>query len=127
MSSGLVSGFALRLLFLNLVGLGVQFQCRLFLLVQALIFGVLVGFWVLFFGPCVCCLAALVGYSLGPLGLIIADFGTLVGVRVVMVLRLGLVRLLLLGFWMSFSFSLVTVLPLVLNFLLGPFLLGISL
>ena len=30
MSSGLVSGCALRLLFLNLVGLGVQFQCRLF-------------------------------------------------------------------------------------------------
>ena len=121
MSSGLVSGFALRLLFLNLVGLGVQFQCRLFLLVQALIFGVLVRFWVLFFGPYFCCLAALVGFSLGALGLIIADFGTLVGVRVVMVLRLGLVRLLLLGFWMSFSFSLVTVLPLVLTFLLGPF------
>ena len=56
-----------------------------------------------------------------------ADFGTLVGVRVVMVLRLGLVRLLLLGSWMSFSFSLVTLLPLVLIFLLGLFLLGISL
>ena len=41
MSSGLVSGFVLKLLFLSLVGLGVQFQCRLFLLVQALIFGVL--------------------------------------------------------------------------------------
>ena len=42
MSSGLVSGSVLKLLFLSLVGLGVQFQCRLFLLVQALIFGVLV-------------------------------------------------------------------------------------
>ena len=80
-----------------------------------------------FFGLCVCCLAALVGFYLGALGLIIADFGTLAGVSVVMVLRLGLVRLLLLGFWMSFSFSLVIMLPLVLTFLLGPFLLGISL
>ena len=75
-SSGLVSGFVLRQLFLNLVGLGVQFQCRLFLLVQALIFGVLVGFWVLFFVHFVCCLVALVGFSLGVLGLIMADFGT---------------------------------------------------
>ena len=40
-----MNGFFLRLLFLGLVGLGVPFQCRLFLLVQALIFGVLVGFW----------------------------------------------------------------------------------
>ena len=70
---------------------------------------------------------ALVGFSLGVLGLIIADFGTLVGISVVMVLRLGLVRLLLFGFWMNFSFSLVTVLPLVLTYLLGPFLLGITL
>ena len=30
MNSGLVNGFVLRLLFLSLVGLGVQFQCRLF-------------------------------------------------------------------------------------------------
>ena len=51
-----------------------------------------------FFGPCVCCLEALVGFSLGALGLIIADFGTLAGVNVVMVLRLGLVRLLLFVF-----------------------------
>ena len=80
-----------------------------------------------FFGLCVCCLAALVGFYLGALGLIIADFGTLAGVSVVMVLRLGLVRLLLLGFWMSFSFSSGIVLPLVLTFLLGPFLFGISL
>ena len=39
-----MSGFVLKLLFLSLVGLGVQFQCRLFLLVQALTFGVLVDF-----------------------------------------------------------------------------------
>ena len=44
-----------------------------------------------------------------------------------MVLRLGHVRLLLFGFWMSFSFSLVTLLPLVLTCLLGFFHLGIPL
>ena len=45
MSFGLVNGFLLRKLFLSVGGSGVQFQCRLFLLVQALIFGVLVGFF----------------------------------------------------------------------------------
>ena len=46
----------------------------------------------------------LVGFSLGVLGLIMVVFGILVGKSAVMVLRLGLVRLLLFGFWMSFSF-----------------------
>ena len=70
---------------------------------------------------------ALVGFFLGILGLIIAVFGTLVGISAVRVFRLDLVRLLLFGFWMNFSFSLVTVLSLVLTCLLGFFLLGILL
>ena len=37
--------FVLRVLFLGIGGLDVQFQCRLFLLVQALIFGAPVGFF----------------------------------------------------------------------------------
>ena len=41
----------------------------------------------------VCCLVALVGFSLGILGLVMAVFGTLVGISVVMVLRLDHVRL----------------------------------
>ena len=127
MSSWLVNGFFLRLLFLSLVGLDVQFQCRLFLLVQALIFGVLVGSWVLFFVLYVYCLVALVGFFLEILVLIIAVFGTLVGISAVMVFRPGLVRLLLFGFWMNFSFSLAIVLILVLTCLLGCFLLGILL
>ena len=49
MSCGLVKDFVLRVLFLGIGGLDVQFQCRLFLLVQALIFGAPVGFLELFF------------------------------------------------------------------------------
>ena len=127
MSSGLVNDFVLKVLFLGIGGLDVQFQCRLFLLVKALIFGVPVGFCEPSFVHYVCCLVALVGFSLGILGLVMVVFGTLVGKSAVMVLRPGHVRLLLFGFWMNFSSSLVTVLPLVLTFLLGPFLLGISL
>ena len=63
-----MSGFVLRLLVLSLVGLGVQFQCRLFLLVQALIFGVLVDFWVLFFVLYVCCLVGLGRFLPGSIG-----------------------------------------------------------
>ena len=63
----------------------------------------------------------------GVLGLIMAVFGTLVGISVVMVLRLDHVRLLLFGFGMSFLFYSGTLLPLVLICLLGFFLLGISL
>ena len=43
MSFGLVKGWNWKRLFLDTAGLVAQFQCRLFLLVQALIFGVLVG------------------------------------------------------------------------------------
>ena len=112
-------GFVLRVLFLSIGGLDVQFQCRLFLLVQALIFGAPVGFWVLFFVLCVCYLVVLVGFSL--------VFGILGGRSAVMVLRLGLVRFLLFGFWMSFFFFLGIQLPLVLVCLLGLCLLGIDL
>ena len=69
----------------------------------------------------------LVGFFLGGLVLIIVAFGTLVGENVVMVLLLGLVRLLLFGFWMSFLFFLGILLPLVLVCLLGLYLLDFSL
>ena len=117
----------LRELFLNIGELDVQLQCRLFLLVQALIFGVLVGFLGPFFVPFLCCLVVLEGLFLGVLGLIIVAFGTLVGISVVMVFRPGHVRLLLFGFWMSFLFFLGILLPLVLVCLQGPYLLGFSL
>ena len=44
MNFGLERDWSLRRLILGIFGLGVQFQCRLFLLVQALIFGAPVGF-----------------------------------------------------------------------------------
>ena len=106
MSSGLVNDFFLRVLFLGIGGLDVQFQCRLFLLVQALIFGAPVGFWGPSFVLYVCCLVALVGFSLGILALIMVVFDTLVGKSAVMVLRPDHVKLLLFCFWMSFSFFL---------------------
>ena len=127
MSCGLVKDFVLRVLFLGIGGLDVQFQCRLFLLVQALIFGAPVGFLEPSFVHCVCCLVVLVGFSLGILGLIMVAFDTLVGKSAVMVLRPGHVRLLLFGFWMSFSFFSGIQLPLVLICLQGPCLLGITL
>ena len=127
MSFGLVSGFLLRKLFLGIGELDVQFQCRLFRLVQALIFGVLVGFLEPFFVPFLYCLVVLVGFFLGVLVLTIVVFGTLVGISVVMVLLLGHVKLLLLVFWMSFLFFLGILLPLVLVCLLVPYLLGITL
>ena len=49
-------------------GMDVQFQCRLFRLVQELTFGVRVGFWERFFALCVLCLVELVGSSLVMLG-----------------------------------------------------------
>ena len=98
MNCGLVRDFVLRVLFLGIGGLDVQFQCRLFLLVQALIFGAPVGFWEPSFVLYVCCLVALVGFFLWILGLIMVVFVTLVGRSAVMVLRPDLVRLLLLGF-----------------------------
>ena len=67
----------------------------------------------------VCCLVALVSFSLGVLGLIMVVFDTLVGKSAVMVLRPGHVRLLLFCFWMSFSFFSGIQLPLVLICLQG--------
>ena len=75
----------------------------------------------------VCLVVALVGFFLEMLGPIMVVFVTLVGKSAAMVLRPGLVRLLLLGFQMSFSFFLGIQLPLVPICLLGPFLTGIIL
>ena len=47
LSCGLVRGWFLKRLILVIFGLGAQFQCRLFPLVQALIFGALVDLLVL--------------------------------------------------------------------------------
>ena len=92
---GLVSDFLLRKLFLGIGKMDVQFQCRLFRLVQALIFVVLVGFLGPFFVPFLCCLVVLVGFF-------IVVFHTLVGVSVIMVLLLDDVKLFLMFFWVSF-------------------------
>ena len=64
-------------------------RCGLFRLVQALIFGTLVGSWEVFLGPFVPCQVGLAGLSLATLALIIAGFGTLVGKSVGMVLTSG--------------------------------------
>ena len=78
MSFGLVSGFLLRKLFLGIGELDVQFQCRLFRLFQALIFGVLVGFLELFFVPFLFCLVVLV-FLPGSIGANQVVFGTWLG------------------------------------------------
>ena len=77
--------FVLRMPSLGIGGLDVQFQCRLFRLVQALIFGAPVGFWEPSFVLYVCCLVVLVGSSLGILGLIMVALDTLGGKSAVMV------------------------------------------
>ena len=79
MSCGLVRDFVLRVLSLSIGGLDVQFQCRLFLLVQVLIFGGPVGFWELFFVLYVYCQVVFVGLSLEVLGLIMVVLDILVG------------------------------------------------
>ena len=76
-----------------------------------------------FFVHFLCCLVVLVGFFLG----VLVAFDTLVGISVVMVLLQGLVKLLLLIFWMSFLFFLGILLPLVLVCLLVLYLLGITL
>ena len=81
---------------------GAQFQCRLFLLVQALIFGALVVFL-----ACSHAVSLFVGWwnwaglFLAPLVLIIAVYGILAGKSVVMGSLLDLVRVLPYIFWMS--------------------------
>ena len=91
MNSRLVKGLSWRRPFSGIFGLDAQFQCRLFRLVQALIFGVRVDFLGHFFVLCVLCLVELAGSS----HVILAGLGMLVGRSVGMVSRLGLVRLLL--------------------------------
>ena len=58
---------------------GVLFQCRLFLLVQALIYGVLAGLSVVFSGFWIVCLVVYGGLFPVILELIIAGCGILVG------------------------------------------------
>ena len=78
-------GFSLRRLSLVVGGLIAQFQCRLFLLVQALIFGDLVSFLVQCCVRYVLCLVALAGFFLVLLVPTIVGYGTLVGLSLVMV------------------------------------------
>ena len=70
---------SLERLILNIFGQGVQYQCRLFLLVQALIFGVPVVSSVLCCGLFVCCLVGFGGLFRALLVPITAGFGTLGG------------------------------------------------
>ena len=79
MSFGLVRSFSLKRLFLDARGLIAQFQCRLFLLVQALIFGDLVGFLVLCSVLYVFCLVVWAGFFLVLLVPITVGYGILVG------------------------------------------------
>ena len=110
MSFGLVRDFSLRRQFLVVGGLIAQFQSRLFLLVQALIFGDLVRFLVQCYVRYVRCLVTLAGFSLVLWVPTTAGYGILVGISLVMVSLPGLVRFLTLTCWMGFFFSLV-VLP----------------
>ena len=65
-------GSLLKRLLLVILGKGAQFQCRLFLLVQALTFGALVVFWQLSRGLFVCFLVVWAGLFFAPLVLTIA-------------------------------------------------------
>ena len=89
-SCGLVRCLSQKRPFSGIGGLDVQFQCRLFRLVQALIFGIRAGSQRRFFALCVLCLVGLASSSL----LITAGSGILGGKSVDMVSRLGLGRLL---------------------------------
>ena len=90
-----------RLLFFATGGLGAQFLCRLFHLVQVLIFGAHVGS----LGPCVVlflvCREVCRGFCLVQLVRTLVGFGILGGRSVVMASLLGRGRLLLCLFWMS--------------------------
>ena len=92
MSSGLVSGWIWRRQFPGTVGQVAQFQCWLFLLVQALIFGDLAGTLVRYFVLLLHCLVVFVGSSLVRLVPITVGFGTLGGKGVVMASLPGLVN-----------------------------------
>ena len=64
MSLGLVRDWSWKRPFAGIGGLNVKYQCRLFHLVQALIFGVRVGSLECFFELCVLCLVGLANSSL---------------------------------------------------------------
>ena len=89
----LVRGWFWKRLFLGTAGRVAQFQCRLFLLVQALMFGDPAGIFVRYFVLLLVCLAVFVGSFLVILVLITAGFGTLGGRSVVIALHPGLVSL----------------------------------
>ena len=89
-SSGLGRGFFWRTLFLVISGLGAQFQCRLFLLVHALIFGAPAGSLVECSGLWVLCLEGMAGLRLAILEPFIVDWGTLAGKSALMGSLLGL-------------------------------------
>ena len=82
-------GFSWRRLFLGTAGLVAQFPCRLFLLVQALIFGVLVGFLELCFEVFGTCRSGFGVLFLVMLVLITVGVGTLGGSGVDTVLLPG--------------------------------------
>ena len=89
MSCGQVRGLSWRKLIRCIGDLGAQILCRLFLLVQALIFAALAGSLDHFSGRCVLCLAVLVRSCLAELVPVTAGFGTLVGRSTVMDLLPG--------------------------------------
>ena len=127
MSFGLGRGCLGRRLILVTFVQDAQFQCRLFRLVQALIFGVHVVLLVLLCGLFACYLGSWGGLSPVPLVLITAGCVIVGGKSVVMVLLLGLVRVPLSLFKMSFwgSFSILGVLCLLALFLFGIVLLAL--
>ena len=84
-------GWIWRRLFPSTIGQVAQFQCRLFLLVQTLIFCDLAGMLVRYFVLLLHCLGVFVGSSLVILVPITAGFGTLGGRSVFMALLPGLV------------------------------------
>ena len=98
-----MKGWNWKRLFLDTAGLVAQFQCRLFLLVQALIFGVLVGFLGLCFEVFGTCRSGFGVLFLVILVLITVGFGTLGGSGVVTVLLPGPVSPLLLFFGQAFG------------------------
>ena len=94
-------GSLLKRLLLVILDLGAQFQCRLFLLVQALIFGALAVFLELSCGLFVYFLVVWAGLFLARLALIIVVYDILVGRSVVMGSLLDLEKVLPCTFWMS--------------------------
>ena len=87
---------------------GVQFQCRLFRLVQALILGALAAFWRVLSGFLLCYLVGCLGFCPVTLVLIIAEAGMWAGRSVGMGLLPGPGKRRILSFWIPCLRSLVT-------------------